>query len=266
MWLRNLFTKTLRDLRGQILGWGIGAGLIGVMVIFLYPSFKDQTAALTEMVKGYPPALMAFFGDFTQMSTYLGWLNIEFYSYGPPILAIFAVVVCTGLIGGEEEKGTLDLLLSHPIRRWRVVTGKFAAFAVATVLIMVVIAIFFVGSSAMIGETSQLGRITLATLNIVPITLAGGALALMASVLFHSRRLANMVALVVIIGSWFLESLGKVVDVLKPYRPIALFHYYDSSGALFGSINWGDVGILLALTALFFLISLFAFQRRDIAV
>ena len=266
MWLRNLFTKTLRDLRGQILGWGIGAGLLGVMVIFLYPSFKDQTAALSEMLKGYPPALMAFFGDFSRMSTYLGWLNIEFYSYGPPILAIFAVVVGTGLIAGEEEKGTLDLLMSHPIRRWRIVTDKFAAFVVATVLIMALIALFFVGSSVMIGETSQLGRLAVGTMNIVPITLAGGALALMASVLFRSRRLANMVALVVIIGSYFLESLGKTVDALEPYRPIALFHYYDSSAALFEGIKWGDVGVLLALTALFFVIALFAFQRRDIAV
>ncbi len=96
----------------------------------------------------------------------------------------------------------------------------------------------------------------MATLNIVPITLASGALALMASVLFRSRRLANTVALVVIIGSYFLESLGKTVDVLEPYRPIALFHYYDSSAALFESIKWGDVGILLGLTALFFAISL----------
>ncbi|MBN1138057.1 MAG: ABC transporter permease subunit [Anaerolineae bacterium] len=266
MWLRNLFTKTLRDLRGQILGWGIGAGLLGWMVVFLYPSFKDQTAALMEMLTGYPAALTGFFGDFTKLSTYPGWLNIELFSYGPPILAIFAVVVGTGLIAGEEEKGTLDLLLSHPIHRWRVVTEKFAAFAVATVLIMVLVALFFVSGSAMIGETRQLGRIILATMNIVPITLAGGALALMASVLFRSRRLANMVALVVIIGSYFLESLGKTVDVLEPYRSIALFHYYDSSAALFEGIKWGDASILLALTAIFFLISLFAFQRRDIAV
>lgn len=266
MWLRNLFAKTLRDLRGQILGWGIGAGLLGWMVIFLYPSFKDQTAALTEMLKGYPAALTGFFGDFTKLSTYPGWLNIELFSYGPPILAIFAVVVGTGLIAGEEEKGTLDLLLSHPIRRWRAVTEKFAAFVVATVLITVLIAIFFVSGSVMIGETSQLDRITLATMNIVPVTLAGGALALMASVLFRSRRLANAVALVVIIGSYFMESLGKTVDALEPYRPIALFHYYDSTAALFGSIKWGDIGILLALTAIFFVISLLAFQRRDIAV
>lgn len=266
MWLRNLFAKTLRDLRGQILGWGIGAGLLGWMVTFLYPSFKDQTAALTEMLKGYPAALTGFFGDFTKLSTYPGWLNIELFSYGPPILAIFAVVVGTGLIAGEEEKGTLDLLLSHPIRRWRAVTEKFAAFVVATVLITVLIAIFFVSGSMMIGETSQLDRITLATMNIVPVTLAGGALALMASVLFRSRRLANAVALVVIIGSYFMESLGKTVDALEPYRPIALFHYYDSTAALFGSIKWGDIGILLALTAIFFVISLLAFQRRDIAV
>ena len=266
MWLRNLFTKTLRDLRGQILGWGIGAGLLGWIVVFLYPSFKDQTAALMEMLKGYPATLTGFFGDFTKISAYPGWLNVELFSYGPPILAIFAVVVGTGLIAGEEEKGTLDLLLAHPIRRWRMVTDKFAAFVVATMLIMVLVTLFFVSGSVMIGETSQLDRIALASLNMVPITLAGGALALMASVLFRSRRLANMVALVVIIGSYFLDSLGKTVDVLEPYRAIALFHYYDSSAVLFESIKWGNVGILLALTAVFFVISLLAFQRRDIAV
>jgi ABC-2 type transport system permease protein len=258
--------KTLRDLRGQILGWGIGAGLLGWMVIFLYPAFQDQMGALMEMLKGYPPALTAFFGDMTQLASYLGWLNIEFYSYGPPILVIFAVVAGTGLVAGEEDKGTLDLLLSHPVRRWRLVTDKFAAFVVATLLIMVIAALFFVSASAMIGQTHDLDRIALATLNIAPITIASGALALMASVLFRSRRLATTVALVVIIGSYFLESMGKVVDLLEPYRPLALFHYYNSNAALLDKIKWGDAAILLGLAALFSAISLWAFQRRDIAV
>jgi ABC-2 type transport system permease protein len=266
MWLRNLFAKTLRDLRTQILAWGIGAGLLGWMVIFLFPAFKDQMAGMIELLEGYPPALMAFFGDMTQLASFTGWLNIEFFSYGPPILAIFAVGAGTALVAGEEERGTLDLLLSQPLRRWRLVTDKFAAFVVATVLIMAIAALFFVAGSAMIGETALLGRIALATLNIAPVTLASGALALMLSVLLRSRRLAITIALLVVIGSYFLESLGKAVDVLEPYRPIALYHYYDSTAALTRGVNWGHVGILLALTALFFAIALLAFQRRDLGV
>lgn len=266
MWLRNLFMKTVRDLRGQIVGWGIGAGLLGWMVILLYPAFKDQMAGMMDLLKGYPPALMAFFGDMSRMADFRGWLNIEFYSYGPPILAIFAVGAGSGLIAGEEERGTLDLLLSHPVRRWRLVAEKFAGLVVATILIMILIAILFVIGAALVGETDHLDRIVLATLNIVPITLASGALALMLSVVLRSKRLATTIALVVVIGSYFLESLGKTVDVLEPYRPLALYHYYDSTAALFEGINWGHAGIMLGLTALFFAVALVAFQRRDIAV
>jgi ABC-2 type transport system permease protein len=261
MLLRNLFLKTLRDLQGQILGWGIGAGSLGLLVLVLYPPFKDQMGAMIELFKSYPPALSAFFGDMTRLSEFDGWLNIEFFSWVPPILAVFAVSVGTGLIAGEEEKGTLDLLLSQPIRRWRVVVEKFAAFAVATLLICLLI-----GGALLIGETGNLDGLLLATMDIVPITLASGTLALMASVVLRSRRLATTVGIVVAIGSWFLESLGKTVDVLEPYRPLALFHYYTGGDVMIRGLNLGNVGVLLGLTILFLAIALFAFQRRDIAV
>jgi ABC-2 type transport system permease protein len=266
MSLRNVFAKTLRDLRGQILGWGIGAGLLGWMIIFLYPAFQDQVGDLLNLLKNYPAAFTAFFGDVTQLATFPGWLNVEFYSYGPPILAIFAVAAGTGLIAGEEERGTLDLLLSQPIPRWRLVAEKFGAFFVATLAIMVLIALFFVSGALLIGEAGSAVPVTAASLNIAPVTLASGALALMLSVLLRSRRAATTIALVVVIGSYFLDSLGKTVDVLKPYRPLAFYHYYDSMAALTGGIKWGDVAVLLILTGLFFAVALLAFERRDIAV
>ena len=54
------------------------------------------------------------------------------------LLAVFAIGAGAALIGGEEAQGTMDLLLSYPIRRWRVVAEKFAALVVATVLIIVI--------------------------------------------------------------------------------------------------------------------------------
>jgi ABC-2 type transport system permease protein len=266
MLLRSLFLKTLRDLRGQIWGWGLGAGSLALMVAALYPAFKDQMGMYVELLKGYPAALSAFFGDFTNIATWSGWLNIEFFSWVPPILAVFAVVVGTGLIAGEEDRGTLDLLLSQPIRRWRVLVEKFAGFVAATVLICALIALCLWLSSMVVGETQSLGRLLLATVDIIPITLCSGGLALMASVLFRQRRMATTLAVVVVIGSWFLESLGKVVNVLKPYRPLALFHYYNGGSVLSRGENWGNAGVLVGLTMVFVLVALLAFQRRDLAV
>lgn len=266
MLLRNLFLKTLRDLRGQILGWGIGLGILGLLICVLYPSFKDQVSGMIDLLDSYPPAVAAFFGDMALIGQFYGWLNVEFFSWIPPILAIFAVGAGTGLIAGEEEKGTLDLLMSHPIRRWRVVTEKFAALVAATLLVCLLTALFMVLSAVLIGETDNLDRLALATLDIAPITLAGGTFALMASVILRRRRLATTAAVVVIIGSWFVDSLGKVVETLEPYRPYTLFHYYNGGVILLDSMDWGNVGVLLGLTVVFYALSVAAFQRRDIAV
>jgi ABC-2 type transport system permease protein len=266
MLLRNLLLKTLRDLRGQILGWGIGLGVLALLIAALYPAFSEQMGMMVDLFSSYPPAVAAFFGDMSQMGRWEGWLNVEFFSWLPPILAIFAVGVGTALVAGEEEKGTLDLLLSHPIRRWRVVAAKVVAFITATLLICLLTAVFLILGAVMIGETENLKGIFLATLNMVPITLTGGTFALMASVILRRRRLATTAAIAVIIGSWFVDSLGKVVDTLEPYRPFTLFHYYTGDVVLTGHLDWADLGMLLGLTALFAVVSVVAFQLRDIAV
>jgi len=266
MLLRSLFLKTLRDLRGQILGWGLGIGSLGWMIIALYPSFKDQMAVYADLIASFPPALTAFFGDMSNLGDWSGWLNVEFFSWVPPILAVFAVAVGTGLIAGEEEKGTLDLLLSQPIHRWRVVAEKSAALVAATVLIVLLAAVCMIAGSVAVGETKDLARLTLATLDIAPVTLASGAFALMASVVLRRKRLATATAVIVVVGSWFLDALGKAVNVLKPYRPFTLFHYYNGGTVMSKGMEWGNAGVLLGLTALFFAVSLIAFQRRDIAI
>ncbi len=266
MFLRNLFLKTLRDLRGQVWGWGLGLGAMGLLVVVLYPPFKDQLGDLVKLLSSYPPALSAFFGDMSQLARWEGWLNIEFYSWIPPILAIFAIGTGTGLIAGEEEKGTLDLLLSHPIRRWRVVAEKFAAFVVATILICGLAALCLVIGAVMIGETQALDGMVLASLDMGLLTITGGAFSLMASVIFRRRLWASATAIVVVIGSWFVESLGKVVEVMEPYRPFTLFHYYTGGAVLTEGVNWSNVAVLVGLTILFFAISLVAFQQRDLAV
>lgn len=266
MLLRNLFLKTVRDLQGQIWGWGLSLGSLGVLIVAMYPAFKDQMVVYMQMVKGMPQAFVAFFGDIGHIGEWSGWLGVEFFSYMPPALAIFGVVAGAGLIAGEEERGTLDLLLSQPIRRWRVVVEKAAALAAATLLICLITALCLVITATAIGQSQNLNRLLAATMDLAPITLASGALALMASVLLRRRRVAMSLALFVVVGGWFVDSLGKAVNVLKPYRPFTLFHYSNGGAILTGSSDWGNAGVLLGLAVLFVLVAVVAFQRRDLAV
>lgn len=59
----TIFQHTLSRLRGQILGWGLTFTLIGWYIVAIYDTFIGQAAQMTELIKNYPPAMMAFFWE-----------------------------------------------------------------------------------------------------------------------------------------------------------------------------------------------------------
>ena len=86
--------------------------------------------ALDKLVDEYPEALKAFigFGGGIDYATGAGYLGIELFSFMVPLLLLVAAIGAGArAIAGEEERGTMDLLLSNPIGRSRVVLEKGAA-------------------------------------------------------------------------------------------------------------------------------------------
>jgi ABC-2 type transport system permease protein len=264
--LNSLFGKTLRDLRGQVLGWGVGIGLLALLVISLYPSFKDSMADWQQLMASYPETVMGFFGDMASMSRLDGWMDVEFFSWVPPILAVFAVGAGAALVGGEEAQGTMDLLLSYPIHRWRIVAEKFAALMLATFLIILVALAWVLASMLLIGEQVDWGRWTLAILNMAPALLVSGAFAFAVAAVSGKRRWAVGLSAVLVVGSYVLNGLGNTVELLEPYRPLSIFYYYKAGAVITDGLNLADPGLLLGVVVILFILALVGFQRRDVAV
>ncbi|HAL60958.1 MAG TPA: hypothetical protein DCP08_00940, partial [Chloroflexi bacterium] len=124
--------------RGQILGWGISLLLLGLMLMWFYPSIAEQQESFEQLLEIYPPELSAFFGDLSAMVTPEGFLSIEYFSYMPLVLGIFAVLMGSGLLASDEENGTLDLVLAHPVSRTALFFGRLLAFVVATLAILAI--------------------------------------------------------------------------------------------------------------------------------
>jgi ABC-type Na+ efflux pump permease subunit len=126
--LRSLFTKTLWDQRRSLLAWALGIAAVAAMYSSAYPSARQRSA---ETVSSLPPAFRQAFG-FGQIVSPAGYLEATVFNFIVPVLLILFVTAGARAIAGDEEAGTLDLLLAHPVGCTRLVLHRFAALAVAT--------------------------------------------------------------------------------------------------------------------------------------
>jgi len=264
----TIFRYTLRRLRGQILGWGLALSLLVVMIVGIYDSIAGQQEQLAQLVASYPPELMAFFGvtDLaTVMLTAEGFVSMEFFSLMPLILGIFAVWTGSGLLASDEEKGTLDLIMAHPVSRSALFTGRLLAFVTATLGTLAILWLAFIVS--MHWSTMNIGAAKLARpfLSLLAVLLLFGALALLLSMLLPSRRLAASVSGLLLVVSYFVTSLARINEDLEAIAKFSPLNYYQTEEAFkHFSVQW-FAGLLLA-AVIFAVLAWRRFLRRDIRV
>jgi len=258
-----LFLKSLRDFRGQVLGWGLGIGVMLLLTTALYPSLSSVYG---EMMKQLPEGMLSFFGAEVSFDTLEGYLSVEFFSFAHVALAVFAILAGTAVIAGEESQGTLELLLAEPVTRLRLGTMKLVALATVTaVIIVLILACFWVGVLVAGVETSG-ARITVAMVLMWLFQLTIAYLSVLFSLVLPSRLFAGTAMAVLLIASYILESLSRLVAGLEPFRPLMVTTYYRGQEALTGQVSWGHVAGLVGLLVVAFLLTLALFQRRDIGV
>lgn len=266
--LRNVFWKTLRDQRRGLLWWGIGLVVLAVYLMWFYPSLRDQASTLNAYLEQLPPALRAtFMGEFTDFTSPEGYLNTELYFFIVPFLfVIFAVGFGSNAIAGEEERGTLDLLLANPLPRWQVVVEKFATLVVSTAALAFVLCLGLLIGGRMVNLEISFGRVAEATASSVLLSLAFGTLALALGCASGQRGLSVGLATALAIAAYFLNSLAPLVEALKPYRKLSLFYYYIGADPLTKGLNLGHAAVLIGVTVVLLAVGMIAFERRDVAV
>jgi ABC-2 type transport system permease protein len=72
---------------------------------------------------------------------------------------------------------------------------------------------------------------------------------------------------VIFVASYFGKTLTGLVDSLEGVRRLSVFTFYNTSVTVFSEgVQAGDTAILLGLAALFFVLALLSFQRRNVTV
>jgi ABC-2 type transport system permease protein len=266
MLLRNVFGKTLRDLRWPTFWVALALAAIAGYFTLLYPTYS-KTFDLQNLLASMPPAMKALIGgQFVDVSTINGFLNIELFPLIlPAVLAGYAAALGSGITAGEENRGTIDVLLSYPIPRWRLIVEKSVALVISLALIALVMWAGAVAGAAGSASVIQADDVAAGLVLAVLLALDFGALALLIAAATGRRSAAIGIAIAVLVVMYFANALAPIIDSLKAIQQLSLFYWYLEGDPLRRGLVAGDALVLAAVAVVLFALSLVAFERRNLA-
>jgi len=257
---------TLRGSRGAIIGWGIGLAALGIMM----GSFFDMMASSGDFMIAYmeslPPEFTEIF-NIGSMGTPIGWLDVEYFSFMPLIIGLFAAGVGASLLARDEERGTLDLILAHPVSRTTLFWGRFLATTLVTIILLLISwASLLLSMTWSENFTIPAFDLLLRFVSLFGILMFFMTLALLLSMLLPARSMANMLAAMLLVASFFITLMSGVVDQLERAADFSPLTYMETTTAIKDGLNLTWFGVFIAIDLVLALISWQMFQRRDVRV
>jgi len=259
---------SLRKSRGAIIGWGIGLSILAIMMGSLFDMMVGSMEIMDVMdaYMATMPELAEMF-NFGDMNTPIGWLDVEYFSFLPLIIGLFAVGAGASLLARDEEGGTLDLILAHPVSRSVLFWGRFLANTLVIIILMLIS-----WASLLLSMTWSENFTIPAVDLLLPFTSLFGILmlfmtvALLFSMLLPARSMASMVASMLVVASFFITFLSEAVEELERAAVFSPLTYFESATAIEDGLNLTWFGIFIAIDLVLVLIAWQLFQRRDVRV
>jgi len=262
-WLTSVFLKTLRDYRVAILGWGIG---FGAVVSFTIAAFEAAVAS--------PGAKEALVATARAWSWYWEAVGVDtpggyaMWKLGPILAfpAIWALLAGSRTLRGEEERGSLDVLLSLPRSRQQVVLAKVAALGTALLLIGLLVGVLTGAAGMRANAGFSYGDALLFGLNVALVSAVFGAIALFISQFTLERRTAAGLTGALFGLAILLNSLAHIAPSADGLGHLSPVYYFALSKPLIPGHDVDVVAMLVlaGISVIFTALGVVLFLRRDV--
>ena len=201
--------------------------------------------------------------DFTSGA---GYLAAELFGFVVPLFVVI-LTIGTGAsaIGGAEEQGTLDLLLSHPVSRRAVLVQNAAVVAFEATLLGAVVLVVLLVADPLVGLHLTLANLVGTVVGTVLLGVLLGWLALVVGAASGSRSVALGVASAFAALAYLGSTLPELVDGLGPVRWLSPFWYATSGSPLALGFTWWHTLVLVGASGVVLLTGVVLFDRRALA-
>jgi ABC-2 type transport system permease protein len=259
----SIYLKTLRDLRGQTLAWGLGFVGIAAANVLLFPTVQNFPG-LVSFLENMPPAFKAMVGDVGAMGQLEGFLRVKVFDAVPLLLSIFVISQGAALIAGEIENKSFDLLMARPVARWRVAVAKYAALATGAVVIILAMVLSLWGCARIIGADITVGYLLASSLNSLPVCFLFAGLALLGSCWFPRARHSSLAVGGLVVASYTFETLRLLSPRIRHLDELSLLAVQKAGVTTDGTVHAVPILVLLGLAVLAVVAAALVLERKDL--
>lgn len=258
--LAALVGTHLSDRRRSLLAWGIPLGLWSAFIVLIFPSIEG---ALSKAVANYPEALKEAFGvgELTSVEQYL---EAEMLSLIVPLaLGYLAVRAIASGLSGAAESGRLDVLVSAPVSRRRLVAASFAATAVELAIVLVLTVLLTCLGSVVAGAHLSFGSALAGYANVWPLALLFAGFGAIATGFSLRTSVVTGSVAGLLVSMYVIDLIGRLDPDLSGIRYVSVFKYYGN--AIEDGIDPLAFCGVTAVAVVLAVAGAWLFERRDLA-
>lgn len=255
-----LIGTQLHDRRRSLLAWGLPLGLMSAFIVAIFPSVEN---ALGKAIRDYPSELKEAFG-IGELATVEQYLEAEMLSLIVPLaLGYLAVRSVASGLSGAAETGRLDVLLSAPVSRRRLVASGFLATAVELAAVLAVSLLLTMAGSWLADAGLSFGPALAGFANVWPLALVFAGLGIAVTGLSLRTSVVTGSVAGVLVAMYVIDLVGRLDTSLDWVRYGSVFRYYGT--AIEDGIDplsfCGVVVVAIGLAA----VGAVLFERRDLS-
>ena len=181
----------------------------------------------------------------------------------PLAVAYLAVRALASALSGAAESGRLDVLLSAPVSRHRIVAAGFVASAIEVAAVLAVTLALTMLGSALAGAGLGFGPALAGIANVWPLALFAAALGVLVSAFSLRTGVVTGAVAGALVAMYVLDLVGRLDPGISGVRYASVFKYYGN--AIEDGIDplafAGIVAVAIAVAAL----GAWLFDRSDLA-
>ena len=232
--------------------WLLIATIIFLFQIAVCGIMHDNKSVQTflQFIDMLPFAKTVLGGDALKVGNVSGLIAI---GYNHPLVLIlymlFAVGVPTGLLAGEVQKGTMELILSRQVAKIHtyVCAGLITVTGMFALVMVMFLGTIFATNLYDFGQNIPLYSFFKAAINGGLLASAVGGIALLAAACFQLNK-AVWLTVAYLVLNYFVSIIAEWWPWMKFLTPATIFHYVDGQ-KIFSGAGWplGDMAVLISI-------------------